>query len=187
MGDTAASGAYWIASVCDVIVANPTTLTGSIGVRMDVTDLQGLYDKLGIETHTFKSGTMKDMGASDREITPEEQTVFQGIIDDMYGQFVDVVAEGRKMDRNAVLALADGRVFTGRQAKDLGLVDQLGNYYDAIRLAGERAGIGENPETTTFYEAGFWESIFSSKNTKLPALQPPILEDKDPSVWLKME
>ncbi|WP_027717961.1 signal peptide peptidase SppA [Desulfovirgula thermocuniculi] len=145
MGDAAASGAYWIASRADKVVANPGTLTGSIGVIIQVQDLQGLYSKLGIATRTFKSGPHKDMGSPSRPVTPEEESIFQGMVEDIYAQFVQAVAEGRRMDPAHVRKLADGRVFTGRQAKELGLVDELGDLREAIRLAGELSGLGPDP------------------------------------------
>lgn len=141
MGDTSASGAYWIASHADAIVANPATITGSIGVIIQTTHLIGLYDMLGIETETFKSGPHKDMGSPDRVPTPEERAIFQGMVDDIYAQFVAVVARGRDMPEDQVRELADGRVFTGRQAYELGLVDQLGDLQDAVRAAAELGGL----------------------------------------------
>jgi protease-4 len=145
MGDVAASGGYWIAAKADRIVANPATMTGSIGVIMQTPNLQELYDKIGYREETFKSGPHKDMGSPSRSVTPEERQILQGMINDIYEQFVDVVAKGRKMDRNKVREVADGRIFTGRQAKGLGLVDELGNYYDAVRITGKLAGIEGEP------------------------------------------
>ncbi|MGB9802488.1 signal peptide peptidase SppA [Desulfofundulus sp.] len=161
MGDAAASGAYWIASRADKIVANPGTLTGSIGVIMQTQDLQGLYSKLGISTRTFKSGPHKDMGSPSRPVTPEEQDIFQGMVNDIYDQFLRAVAEGRKMELDRVKKLADGRVYTGRQAQKLGLVDELGNLRDAIRLAGRLAGLGPDPVTTDLGPRSFWSEILS--------------------------
>jgi len=146
MGDVAASGGYWIACRCDKIVANPGTMTGSIGVIMETQNLQGLYEKLGIDPVVFKSGPHKDMGSSSREVTEQEQQIFQGMIDDIYQQFVETVAEGRGMDQDRVRELADGRIFTGNQALGIGLVDDLGNYYDALALAAKLAGMSGEPE-----------------------------------------
>ena len=141
MGDTAASGGYWIAALTDHIVASPATLTGSIGVIMELTNLEGLYERLGIEVETIKSGEHKDIGSPTRELTEEERALLQGLIDDIFDQFVTVVAEGRGLSRQEVLALADGRVFTGRQALAAGLVDSLGSLNDAVEIAAELAGI----------------------------------------------
>lgn len=157
MGDVAASGGYWIAAHSDKIVANPGTMTGSIGVIMETANLQGLYNKLGVSTNVFKSGPHKDMGSANRPVTPEEKAIFQGMVDDIYDQFVATVARGRKMDEGQVRKLADGRVFTGQQAKKLGLVDEMGNLYDAIRIAGEMAGVGPNPSVTVLGPRGFLE------------------------------
>jgi len=141
MGDVAASGGYWIASRCDRIVANPGTITGSIGVIMETTDMQGLYEKIGLEPEVFKSGPHKDMGSPARDIRPEERAIFQSMVDDIYQQFVNTVSSGRGMDREQVEKLADGRIFTGSQAVKNGLVDELGNFYDAVRVATEMAGL----------------------------------------------
>jgi protease-4 len=160
MGDTAASGAYWIAAGTDSIVANPGTMTGSIGVIMERYDLQELYGKIGVGTETFKSGPYKDMGSSGRSSTPEEQAIFQSMIDDIYDQFVEQVAQGRQMDTAKVKALADGRVYTGRQAKELGLVDQLGDFHDAVLLAGALAGIPGEPAVTELGPKNIFREIF---------------------------
>lgn len=160
MGDTAASGAYWIAAGTDSIVANPGTMTGSIGVIMERYDLQGLYGNIGIDTETFKSGPYKDMGSASRSTTPEEQAIFQSMIDDIYSQFVDYVAQGRQMDTAEVRALADGRVYTGRQAKELGLVDELGDFHDAVLLAGSLAGIPGEPAVVELGPNNIFRNIF---------------------------
>lgn len=151
MGDVAASGGYWIAAKCDRIIANPSTMTGSIGVIMDLQNMQELFDKIGVSPQTIKSGPYKDIGSINRPLSPPERAILQSMVDDIYVQFVDVVAEGRKMDRKKVRGLADGRVFTGRQAKANGLVDELGNFYDAIDLTAKIADIQGEPEV---YELG---------------------------------
>lgn len=160
MGDVAASGAYWVAAGADQIVANPGTLTGSIGVIMQTTNLEGLYDKLGIETETFKSGSHKDMGSANRSVTPEERAIYQSMINDIYDQFIDVVAKGRHKEPSEIRALADGRVFTGRQAKELGLIDRLGDFHDAVLLAGELAGIPGEPVATEIGPKNIWRDLF---------------------------
>jgi len=162
MGDVAASGAYWVAAGADQIVANPGTLTGSIGVIMQTSNLQGLYDKLGIDTETFKSGAHKDMGSPSRPVTPEERAIFQSMIDDIYSQFVDVVAKGRHKDVSEIKTLADGRVFTGRQAKELGLVDRLGDFHDAVLLAGEMAGIPGEPAVVEIGPKNIWRDLLGN-------------------------
>ncbi|MGO0123418.1 signal peptide peptidase SppA [Desulfothermobacter acidiphilus] len=160
MGDTAASGGYWVAASADRIVALPATITGSIGVIFETTNLSGLYHKLGVEPEIVKSGPYKDMGNPGRPLTPEERKILQGMVDDIYQQFVNHVAEGRHMPRDKVLALADGRVFTGQQAKELGLVDELGDLHTAVRLAGELAGIKGKPEVQELGYRSFFQRLF---------------------------
>jgi protease-4 len=139
MGDVAASGGYYISAHADVIVANPGTLTGSIGVISQFIYIDGLLEKLGLERETIKAGEHKDMGI--RELTDEERRIMQEITDDVYRQFIDAVAEGRGMLVEEVEALATGQLYTGNQALELGLVDELGGLSEAIELAASRAGI----------------------------------------------
>jgi protease-4 len=146
MGTVAASGGYYISAPADVIVANPSTITGSIGVIMEFPNVEGLFKKLGIGVEVVKSKEFKDIGSPYREMKPEEKALLKDMILDVYDQFVSVVVEDRKLPRDSVEKLADGRVFTGRQAKALGLVDSLGNLQDAIRIAGELAGIKGEPK-----------------------------------------
>lgn len=165
MGDVAASGGYWIAAKTDRIVANSSTMTGSIGVIMDLQNMQELFDKIGISPETIKSGPYKDMGSPNKPLSPAERAIFQSMVDDIYQQFVDVVAQGRKIDRKKVLQLADGRVFTGRQAKENGLVDDLGNYYDAIGITAKLAGIKGEPEVYELGPSTPFEKLFGGVNS----------------------
>ena len=144
-GDVSASGGYYVASACDKIVAQPGTITGSIGVIFNTSNLEGLFKKIGVKSEVIKSGKFKDIGSMSREMTSEERKLLQAIIDDSYSQFVDAVAEGRKMTVEKVKLLADGRIFSGRQAVTEGLVDSLGDLPDALNLAGELSGLGRNP------------------------------------------
>lgn len=180
MGDTAASGAYWIAAKSNAIVANPATLTGSIGVIIQTQRLMGLYDKLGIDTETYKSGPFKDMGSPARPPTHEERAIFQGIVDEMYRQFVDVVASGRGMSFERVRQLADGRVYTGRQAHEVGLVDRLGDFEDAVRLAADMAGIKGEPELVEMSTPSPWEELFGGLSSSLARQAPD-------GLWLIMD
>ena len=141
MGGTAASGGYYISTKADKIVALPTTMTGSIGVISQVMNVEGLLEKLGIEVETFKGGKYKDMYSGFREMTPEEEEIMQGMIDEYYEQFIDVVAEGRGLSKDEVRNLATGQIYTGTEAKELGLVDALGGLDTAINWALELAGI----------------------------------------------
>jgi protease-4 len=146
MGSLAASGGYYVASAADVIVANPGTITGSIGVLIQVPNISGLLQKIGVKSVVVKSGQHKDLASITREMTDVERHILQGLMDDVHSQFIDVVAKARKLDRKRVEALADGRIFTGREAKSLGLVDQLGNLQDAIDRAAALAGLPGKPK-----------------------------------------
>lgn len=141
MGDVAASGAYYISSTADKIYAEPATLTGSIGVIAELMDLQGLYKKLGIVPETMKAGQFKDLGNQSRPMTKAEKKIFQDILDEAHSEFIDDVATGRNLPVDDVRALADGRVYTGKQALALHLIDGLGNLEDAEDEAARLAGI----------------------------------------------
>lgn len=146
MGTVAASGGYYIAAATDRIIANPGTLTGSIGVIMELANLEGLLKKIGVESVVVKSGAHKDLGSPFRKMNEEDRHILQSVMDDVHNQFIEAVAEGRSLDVKDVRPLADGRIFTGRQAKDIKLVDELGNLDDAIRLAADMAGIEGEPK-----------------------------------------
>jgi protease-4 len=146
MGTVAASGGYYIAAATDRILANPGTLTGSIGVIMEMANIEGLLKKIGVEGVVVKSGRYKDVGSPLRKMSDEEQALLQSVMDDVHKQFIEAVAAGRSLEVADVKALADGRIFTGRQAKDAKLVDELGNLEDAIQLAAEIAGIEGEPK-----------------------------------------
>ena len=145
MGSVAASGGYYIAAACDTIMATPGTITGSIGVIARFPNFSGLYDKVGVDFNTIKSGKYKDTGSSSREMTDEERAYLDSVIMDTYDQFITHVAEERGIEVEKLKEIADGRIFTGRQAVDLGLIDELGTFQDAIALAGTVAGLGEDP------------------------------------------
>jgi protease-4 len=145
MGPLAASGGYYVACAADTIVANPATLTGSIGVQMQLPRTDELFKKIGVEFRVVKSGRHKDIGSPYRPMTEEEKRILQTVIDDSYQQFVDVIVAGRGLPREDVLAVADGRIFTGRQAQGLGLVDEMGTYQEAILMAAQMGGIDGEP------------------------------------------
>ncbi len=159
MGSVAASGGYYIAAACDTIVATPGTITGSIGVIARFAEFADLFDKLGITFNVRKSGKYKDTGSISREMTEEEAELIDEVIMDSYDQFVDAVAEGRDLDRDFVKRYADGRVFTGRMAKELGFVDELGTFQDAVDMAGEIAGLGEYPPTWEERREDVWDML----------------------------
>lgn len=160
MADIATSGAYWIACETDLIVANPSTMTGSIGVIMQIFNFEELYDMLGIDVNVIKSGEHKDMGATHRDVIEEEKRIFQSMVNDIYEQFIEVVSKGRNMEIEQVKKLADGRVYTGRQALELGLVDKLGDMRDAIEVAADLAGIEGAPYIVNLTPVSFWDEFF---------------------------
>jgi len=145
MGSVAASGGYYIASPATKIIANPGTLTGSIGVIMEIPNISGLMDKLGIKTEVVKSGRHKDIASIFRGIGKEEREILQGVLDNVHSQFIKAVAEGRNMLPSDVEKIADGRVFTGEQALKEGLIDELGDLEDAVQAAAKLSGIKGEP------------------------------------------
>lgn len=164
MGNTGASAAYWIAACeSDKIYANATTLTGSIGVYMPYMNTEELYKKIGITSEKIKSGPYKDIMSNDRPMTAEERTILQGIVNEIYENFINIVATGRKMEAGKVRALADGRVYTGLQAKNVGLVDEIGNYYDALAEAAKLAGIEGMPIVKEKAKHQPWEILLSAQ------------------------
>jgi protease IV len=146
MGSIAASGGYYIAAPASLILANPGTITGSIGVLMRFSNMEGLMGKIGMKSFTLKTGKYKDVGSPVRPMTEEDKAMLQNVIDSTHAQFVKAVAEGRKLPLADVRAIADGRIFTGEQAMALKLVDRLGTLQDAIAEAGKLAGITGEPE-----------------------------------------
>ncbi len=145
MGTVAASGGYYVAAAADRIVANPGTLTGSIGVKMEFANIEKLLEKIGVKGMVVKAGEYKDVGSPFRDMSEPEKKILQDVIDDVHSQFIKAVAEGRNLQEAEVRTLADGRIFTGRQALDLKLVDQLGDLTDSIKVAGELVGIKGKP------------------------------------------
>lgn len=141
LGGTAASGGYYIASAGDKIVANPGTITGSIGVIMQFYQYKELAEKIGFRREVIKSGEFKDIGNPHRDLTEKDKEILDAVISDIQSQFVNDVATGRQLSPEKVMEIADGRIFTGAMAKEWGLVDQLGNFQDAVILAKEMAGI----------------------------------------------
>ncbi len=141
LGAVAASGGYYVAVAADQIYAEPGTLTGSIGVIMQMANLGSLFKKVGVDYVVVKAGEFKDIGNLSRPMTPEERHVLQSLLDDVHGQFITAVAEGRKLDRNEVLKLADGRIFSGAQAKRLRMIDAFGGLEDAVNRAATMAGL----------------------------------------------
>jgi protease IV len=145
MSSTGASGAYYVACAANKIVANPGTIVGSIGVIAEWINYGDLMEWAKIKDVVLKTGEFKDTGSASRPLTEREKTYFQALIDDMYVQFVEAVAGGRNLEIQEVRALADGRVFTGRDAKDKKLVDEIGNFQDAVDVTAKLAGISGKP------------------------------------------
>jgi len=145
MGSIAASGGFYVAMGGEKVFANPGTLTGSIGVISEFPNVSGLLKWAGVDMRTITAGKLKDAGSPFREMTSEERSYFQSMLEDVHGQFIGAVAESRKLPAEEVRKVADGRVFTGRKAKDLKLVDELGGLQDAVREAGKLAGMRGEP------------------------------------------
>jgi len=164
LGGMATSGGYYVAAACDQIVANPGTLTGSIGVIIELANVEGLMEKLGLKGYNVKSGPYKDIGSPLRPLSPEGKAILQSVVDNVHGQFVRAVAKGRSMEEGRVRELADGSIFSGEQAREKGLVDSLGNLEDAIEVASKRAGIEGVPQV--IYAQGremrWWEGLLFS-------------------------
>jgi protease-4 len=146
MGSVAASGGYYIACAAHTIVANPGTITGSIGVIIEFANIEELLGKIGLKSVVIKSGKYKDILSPTRQLEDEERGLLQAVIDNVHGQFITAVAAGRKLPREKVTEIADGRILSGEQAKQLGLVDELGNLQDALKIAADRAGIQGKPD-----------------------------------------
>jgi len=163
LGDTAASGAYYIACGADKIVAHPASLTGSIGVIVEVPNIEKLMDKLGVEVTVIKSGPFKDEGSLFRGMTEEEKAYWEELVKRVHQMFVEVVAESRHLPKDKVEAIADGRVYLGEEALELGLVDELGSFDDALALAAEMGGISGRPRIIRYRTApGLLELLLSS-------------------------
>jgi len=145
LSSTGASGAYYVACAANKIVANPGTIVGSIGVIAEWVNYADLMEWAKLKDVVFKTGEFKDTGSPSRALTENERKYFQGLIDDMYVQFLEAVASGRKLDLQEVRSLADGRVFTGRDAKGRKLIDEIGNFQDAVDLTAKLAGISGKP------------------------------------------
>ncbi|MCI0547204.1 MAG: signal peptide peptidase SppA [Candidatus Rokubacteria bacterium] len=145
LGAVAASGGYYVATAADRIYANPGTLTGSIGVLMQLANVEGLLKRVGVEYVVVKAGAYKDVGSLARAMSPEERRILQTLLDDVYGQFVAAVAAGRGLDREVVLGFADGRIYSGQQAQKLRMVDELGGFEDAVDGAAKLANITGKP------------------------------------------
>jgi len=177
MGSLAASGGYYVAVGGSYLVANRGTLTGSVGVISEFLQLKDALDKLGIGVKTIKAGKLKDAGSPMRAMNEDDQKYFQALMDDVHRQFIDVVARERKMDVEKVRELADGRVFTGEQALQLGLVDTLGTFEDAVRIAAVKVGIKGEPAIVRERKRQMWyESFFGDAGETLKDLKQELID-----------
>jgi len=163
MGNVAASGGYYVALAANKIVANPATLTGSIGVIMELSNFKELLSKIGVSREVVKSGPYKDIGSPVREMKPEERRLLEEVIQNVHHQFIEVVVKGRRISREQVEKIADGRIFTGEQAKALGLIDELGSFEDAVELTKKMVGLSGEvkliyPDKKRF---SIWDLLFS--------------------------
>ncbi len=177
MGSLAASGGYYVAVGGSYLVANRGTLTGSVGVISEFLQVKDALDKLGIGVKTIKAGKLKDAGSPMRAMNEDDQKYFQALMDDVHRQFIDVVARERKMDVEKVRELADGRVFTGEQALQLGLVDTLGTFEDAVRIAAVKVGIKGEPAIVRERKRQMWyESFFGDAGETLKDLKQELID-----------
>ncbi|HXV84630.1 MAG TPA: signal peptide peptidase SppA [Candidatus Binatia bacterium] len=174
MGSMATSGGYYVAAACETIVANPGTLTGSIGVIMQLGNVEELMKKIGVRGYNIKSGVNKDIGSPFQPLSPEGREILQSLVDNVHSQFVSAVARGRGMSEARVRKLADGRIYSGAQAKELGLVDQFGTLDDAIEMAAQKVGLEENPAVyySTPEPERLWEKLFfAAMGRRFPTAQ----------------
>jgi protease-4 len=172
MGSVAASGGYYISAPATRILANPGTITGSIGVILEIPNVQGLMDKVGVRTEVIKSGKHKDLASAFRTMNDEDRRVLQNVIDDVYEQFIEDVADARDLGVDEVRRMADGRIYTGRQALELGLIDELGGLEEAIKLSAELTGIEGEPHVVTKEEEF---SLFDFLTGKVSARFPDVI------------
>lgn len=172
MESVAASGGYYIACAAHKIFANPGTITGSIGVIIEFANIEDLLGKIGLKSVVIKSGKYKDILSPTRTMSPEEQALLQGVIDSVHKQFIDAVAKGRTLPRDKVIPIADGRIFSGEQAKEIGLVDQLGNFQDALDAAAKMCGITGEPRVLypEKRRPSLWEFFIDESAARLKAL-----------------
>jgi protease-4 len=184
MGSIAASGGYYVACGSNLSVANPGTLTGSIGVIAEFITIKDLADKLGIKENVIKSGKLKDSGNPFRDMNDSDRAYFQDVVNNSFGQFLDVVAKERKINKDTLMKYANGRVFTGLQAQKIGLVDSIGSFEDAIRITARMAGIEGEPSLVrehkrfSVFEKLLGVSVDQFANIKEKLFEEPIMQYK---------
>ena len=159
MGDVAASGGYLMATACDQIIADESTITGSIGTIAQIYNLADLYEKLGIKVEVFKRGEFKDILSEARERTDEEKAMLDGLVADSYDSFLNKVAQGREMELDQVKELAEGKIYSGKKAQEVGLVDETGDFDQAVAVAKELVGL-EEVKVVEYSTVSLWDSFF---------------------------
>ncbi len=178
MGDVAASAAYYISAPADKIIANPDTMTGSIGVIWEFQNRSGFYDKEGTSFYIAKSGELKDMGGDWKGLSDEEKQYADQVISEAYSRFVKEVADDRNLSLGKVKDLADGRIYTGAKAKELGLVDELGSLDDAIEIAARLGGIAGKPDVGYSNRPSLSRLLFGSEKTDVSAFTSYFFESR---------
>ena len=187
LGDVAASGGYYIASAADHIVANPDTLTGSIGVIIRTQNLSPLLEKVGVQSGNYKSGQFKDILSPYRDATPDEEKLLQGLVNESYDSFLEAIATGRDMSVEDIKPYADGRILSGKQALEAKLVDSLGNYYDAIETVRDIANISdEDPSIRAYPSSGFQKRLNELFSTSLQQSIPGLEQAQQAMEWNKV-
>ncbi len=166
LGETAASGGYYVASAADHIVADRGTLTGSIGVIFTFPKYEGMFEKLGIEMRVIKAGEYKDIGSPYRNMTAEEERILNELVQTSYDDFIATIARNRNLTQEYVRSIAEGHIYTGKKAVEIGLADQLGTRHDAIMLAGHISGIEGEPGIVTYGERGFFRDFVGVASTR---------------------
>ncbi|MBO1001430.1 signal peptide peptidase SppA [Pseudogracilibacillus auburnensis] len=187
MGSMAASGGYYAAAPADKIFAEPATITGSIGVIMENMNFAGLAEKYGVTFNTIKSGKHKDIMSSSRDMTKEEKEILQSIIDEMYDDFVQVIVDGRKMDEATVREVGDGRIYTGRQAQEVGLVDEIGTFDDTLNAVRADYDLEDAQVIQYGYGLGFFnmfavkaQNLIQGKNSELDVVMSLLRQSDKP-------
>ena len=190
MGNVAASGGLYVAMGCPIIVAEPGTLTGSIGVISQFFTVKGLLERFQVKSETVKSGKLKDAGSPFREMTPEDREYWQKLVDQVYRQFVQAIAESRELPEERVRQFADGRVLTGETAKEVGLVDELGNFHRAVDIAKDEAGLKGEPNLVyppedrgRFLEQLFGEAVGAFADSVRAELRRDVVRAETPGVY----
>lgn len=183
--DVAASGGYYVACACDEIIAQPSTVTGSIGVIMQMVDVTGTMNFIGVKTDAITSGNFKDAGSPLRTMKPEERQLFQNMVNDMYDRFVTVVREGRpRLDEATVRKLADGRVYTAKQALEAGLIDRIATMREGIDRAKERASLKKVRLVTYMRSYDYRPNYYAASPSPAPGASIDLLK-LNPAAWLE--